>query len=126
MATSDPLTAQVIRVTRPDTVHLRVACPQLQSQVSMYMRIHGCDCDDAARQAVCDWVEVHADHCRLRLDTAEWLRDEYGRVLGDLCDLQSGESLSAYLVENGVATPRPNHWVETLTTLMHSQEPEEC
>jgi hypothetical protein len=126
MAEAEPVTAQVVRVTRPDTIHLRAMCPTLQSMISCHMTIHGCVCEEGAQQAICDWVEVHADHGRINLSTVGWMRDEYGRILGDLCDMQSGECLSSYLLEQKVASPRPHHYMETLLALMHSKEPEEC
>jgi hypothetical protein len=98
----------------------------LQAMTTCYMTVHGCVCEEAAQQAICDWVEVHADHGRLSLTTVSWLRDEYGRVLGDLADLQSGEVLSQYLIDQKAATPRPHHYMETLLSLMQAKEPEEC
>ncbi len=126
MESSEPITAQVIRVTRKDTVQLRVMNPQLQSMVATYMAVEGVWCDEHADSAIVDWVEIHADHGRLQLVTFGWVRDEYGRLLGDLCDLQTGECLSDYLVEQKVATPRPHHYMETMMNLMQGKEPEEC
>jgi hypothetical protein len=90
------------------------------------MAVEGVWCDEHADSAIVDWVEIHADHGRLQLVTFGWVRDEYGRLLGDLCDLQTGECLSDYLVEQKVATPRPHHYMETMMNLMQGKEPEEC
>lgn len=116
--------ATVIRVTRPDTVLIRVTCPYIQSVVSMYMVLEGIRPKPEARAAIIDWVEVHADAERLRLVSGPWVRDEYGRLLGDLADLQSGELLTSYLLDLGLAEPWEYHAVDVLESLIRGEEPD--
>jgi hypothetical protein len=124
MVSAEPMTCQVIRVTRPDTCLIRTYCPAVQSQVHVYLVLEGVECEPEARQEIIDWVEVHADAERLRLVTWEWFRDQYGRVLGDLADLQTGETLTAWLLERKVAEPRPDHYLDILRNLVAGEEPE--
>jgi hypothetical protein len=116
--------AQVIRVLRPDTYLIRAACPLIQSQVSMYMTPCGIECNPGCEPEVIDWVELHADAERVGLETAEYLRDEFGRLLADLTDLRTGESLTSYLLSRGVAKERPSHVREVMECLMVAKEPE--
>lgn len=116
--------AQVIRVTRPDTLLVRTTCPQLQSRVSMYVVLEGVRPRPEARGHIIDWVEIHADADRLRLVSVDWLRDDYGRLLGDLADIQSGELLTDYLLSVGVAEPYEHHVTDVWESLLRSQEPE--
>lgn len=116
--------AQVIRVPRYDTLLIRTHCPLIQASISVYMTPANVWCDDGADSAIIDWVELHADHGRLRLETYEWLRDEHGKLLADLVDLQSGETLTGYLLEQGVAKPRPHHVMDVMYQLMAAKEPE--
>lgn len=60
----------------------------------------------------------------MRLVT-DWLRDPYGRVLADLADIQSGESLSGYLLQQGCAQKWDNHYIDTFRELMTAEEPNE-
>jgi len=126
MEDQEPLTASVIRVTRKDTALIRVLSPLLQSMVSTYLTVEGVWCDDGADDAIIDWVELHSDYGRLGLRTFGWVRDEWGRLLGDLADLQTGELLSDYLIEQKVASARPHHYMETMLNLAHAKEPDEC
>lgn len=116
--------AQVIRVPRHDTLMIRTHCPLIQAQVTTYMTPAGVWCDDGCEAAIIDWVELHADAGRLRLETYEWLRDEHGKLLADLVDIQSGETLTHYLIEQGVAKARPHHVVDVMYSMMHAREPE--
>lgn len=116
--------AQVIRVTRGDTLLIRTACPQLQGKVSMYMVLEGIRQKPETRAAVLDWVEVHSDAERLKLVSIDWVRDEYGRLLGDLADLQTGELLTDWLIETGAAEKYEHHYLDVMENLLRSQEPE--
>lgn len=125
MVTQEPLTARVIRVTRPDTLMVRTNVESLPAQLTLYCVLAGVKCRRAAKQRIIDWVEIHADHGRLRLVT-DWLRDPYGRALVDLADLQSGETLTGWLVEQQVASPWDTHYLDTFRELMTSDEPDSC
>lgn len=116
--------AQVIRVLRKDTILIRTVCPLIQSQVSVYMTPACVWCDEGCEDATIDWVELHADAGRLRLHTYDWLRDDHGKLLADLADLQTGECLTDYLVERGVAKPRPHHVLDVMHQMMAAKEPE--
>jgi hypothetical protein len=120
------LTCQVIRVTRPDTILIRTYSPPMQANVHVHLVLEGVRCKPAAKQEILDWVEIHADAERLRLVTWEWFRDSYGRVLGDLADLQTGEPLTQWLIDRGVAKPRPDHYLEVLRNMVASEEPDAC
>lgn len=124
MVIPEPLTAQVIRVTRPDTLMVRTHVPQLQSQATVFCVIAGVSCEPTAREHIIDWVEAHQDFGRIRLVT-DWLRDSHGRVLADMADLQSGESLSQYLVTHGAAKPYDTHYLDTFRELMSAEEPDD-
>jgi hypothetical protein len=116
------VTVQVIRVTRPDTLLLRTDVPELQGRCSIYGVLGEVRCRRSARQEIVDWVEAHADFGRLGMLTWNWCRDPYGRLLCDLADLQSGETLTGYLIDRGVAAPRPSHYVDCLAEMMTAQE----
>lgn len=116
--------ATVVRVPRHDTVMIRCVCPMLQSQITTHMTPAGVWCDDGAEDAIIDWVECHSDAERLRLVPMDWMRDAYGRLVADLADLQSGERLSTYLIDAGVAKPRPHHTLDVLHEMMNAKEPE--
>ncbi len=120
----DSSSVRVIRVTRPDTILIRATSALLQSMVSTYMVIEGVTCKPEAVDSIIDWVEVHADAERLHLVAFDWVRDEYGRLLGDLAEIQTGERLSAYLIEQGVAAANPNHYMDVIYTLFSGKEPE--
>lgn len=122
----EAMTCQVIRVTRPDTILIRTYCPQVMASVHVYLVLEGVACKPEAKQEILDWVEVHADAERLRLITWEWFRDSYGRLLGDLADLQSGETLTQWLLDRHVAESRPDHYLEILRTMVASEEPDQC
>jgi len=70
-----------------------------------------------------DWIELHADNGKLLLDSQEWWRDSYGRLLTDLLDMQTKESMCDYLVDKGFCKYNPNHVYDCLSVLLNSQEP---
>ena len=86
--------AIVVRVTRPDTIMIRSSVPQLQSMITHYLVLEGVNCNDEAKAAIVDWCEVHQEGGRFRLLNADWFRDSFGRLLGDLQDLSTGETLT--------------------------------
>jgi hypothetical protein len=112
----------VIRATRCDTVHVRLMVPAIQSMVAARVVLEGVICQPEAREAIDDWVEIHGNEDRLRLITADFFRDSYGRILGDLQDLDSGEMLTDYLIDIGVAESRPNHYIDLLREMMTGGE----
>lgn len=118
------MTCSVIRVTRPDTVLVRVYCPPLHGSAHVHLVLEGIACEPEAKQEAVDWIEIHADAERLNMITWEWFRDSYGRVLGDLADLQTGETLTAWLLERKVAESRPDHYLEILRELVEGEGPE--
>jgi hypothetical protein len=81
---------------------------------------------DDAKEHIIDWCELHADAERLKLVTYDHMRDEYGRLMGDLADIQSGETLTSYLLSVGVAKSRPHHILEMLGVLLSSSEVEDA
>lgn len=124
MESAEALNCQVIRVTRPDTLMVRIHVPQTQTQATAYVVLAGVTCDDAARGTIVDWVETHADFGRLNLVT-DWFRDSYGRVLADLSDIQTGETLSSYVVQQGAAKKYDTHYVDVFRELMEAGEPDD-
>lgn len=126
MVGKEALTCQVIRVTRPDTVLIRTYCPQLQGNAHVHLVLEGVKCGRRSTAEIIDWVDIHADAGRLKLITWEWFRDEYGRVLGDLVDLQTGEPLTQWLIDRKVAKPRPDHYLEVLRNMVNCEEPDAC
>lgn len=126
MVIAEPMTATVIRVLRPDTLLIRTMVPQVQSALSMYGVLMGTrDHLDACKSAIVDWVEIHQDHGRLELLTCDWLRDSCGRVLIDLLDLQSKESLVDYLIEHQFCALDGGHVTDVVRDMLLSQEPED-
>jgi hypothetical protein len=120
----EPHTCAVIRVTRSDTMLIRTFLPQVQASVNTTMVLCGVRPTTDTRQAIIDWVEVHADFERLRLLTPDWTRDSYGRLLADLGDLHSGELLTDYLRESKACEDYPQHYFDTLTDMMTAPEPQ--
>lgn len=118
--------AEVVRVLRYDTLQIRTVIPQVQSRLTVYMTPCGVWCYDECKSHMCDWCELHADAGRLKLVNYDWLRDDYGRLLGDLADIQSGELLTDYLVSVNAAKPRPHHYCDVLYALLGSAEVDEC
>ena len=126
MVIEEPLIARVIRVTRPETLLIRTVIPHIQAQVSLYgvlmgTRHHTPEC----QQAIVDWVEVHADAQRLQLVHCDWIRDSHGRLLIDLLDLQSRESLVGYLIDNHFCEEDGGHIINCIQEMISSKEPED-
>lgn len=126
MARQEPLTCIVVRVTRPDTLLIRCYCPQVQSMINTYLVLEGVTCEPEAKAEILDWCELHADAERLRLMTWDWFRDNYGRVLGDLADIQTGETLTQHLLDAKVAEPRPDHYLDILRSIAEAEGPDSC
>ena len=116
--------AQVIRVTRGDTVLVRCTAPQLASMVAVYVVLCGVKCKKSAKSAIVDWVEIHADADRLHLVSYDWVRDQYGRLLADLADITTGERLTDYLIDGGVAEEYPHHYADVIEAMIRAEEPE--
>ncbi len=125
MESSDPLSCQVIRVTRPNTLLIRVMNPALQSAITTYLVLHGVRCDKSASAEIIDWLEIHGDFQRFSLRVCDWVRDSFGRVLGDLFDRRTGECLTEYLLQRGVAAVRDRHLESVMIDLLNSPEPDE-
>lgn len=125
MDETNALSCQVIRVTRPNTLLIRVMNPALQSMVSTYLVLHGVRCQPLAAREIIDWLEIHGDFQRFRLRVCDWVRDSFGRLLGDICDRRSGECLTDYLLQRGVATVRERHLEKVMIDLLNAQEPED-
>lgn len=119
-----PAVAKVIRVTLPDTLVVRTPVKELQSYATVHLALFGVECAAEAKGKIVDWVELHSDTGRLFMLTVEWLRDGYGRLVGDLADMQTGETLTGWLIAQGVAKPRPSHFAEILDAGIESEEPE--
>lgn len=105
---------------------MRTTLPAVSASVCIYAtpigtKNHRPEC----KQAIVDWIEVHADHDRVLLDSHEWWRDSYGRLLIDLLDIQSRESLCDYLIDNDFCDEHPDHVLDCLTTMLASREPED-
>ena len=113
-------TCTVVRATRDDTVLVRTYCPQILSSVSIYLVLEGVRGLPGARSAIEDWSDLHSENERLKLVVWQWFRDQCGRVLGDLADITTGERLTDYLKEQGLAEDRPEHYLEIL------REDEQC
>ena len=123
MENTQAMTCTVIRVMRPDTLLLRVPCPQIMGRVSMYCTLMGVsNCSDGCRQAVVDWCELQQDGGRLLFLTADWLRDSCGRLLVDLFDAQSKECLTDHLIDYGFCDENNNHIIDCVREMIDSQE----
>jgi hypothetical protein len=81
--------------------------------------------EPTALRHIIDWVELHADCDQLRLLTADWARDSYGRLLADLADPKSGETLTDYLREQKCVEEWPSHWMDTLVEILTAECPNE-
>jgi len=121
MRTDTDYTCQVIRVTAPDTVMVRVTVAPMQGSTTIYVRLLGVNCTDEAMRGIVDWVELHSDS--IELYVLDWLRDPYGRVLGDLSNGE--QAITEYLRANGYADEKANHYEEVVSQLLKSEEPEE-
>lgn len=121
MPTDTDYECKIIRVTAPDTVMVRLTVPPLMGNTTLYVRLLGIECHDGAREHIKDWVELH--HGSIELLVLDWLRDPYGRVLGDLSNGEEG--VTQYLTRIGAADPYPDHHTEVMAALLASEEPEE-
>lgn len=124
MELKEPI-ATVVRVTRPDTLIVRIMVPQLQSMVSTYLVLEGVECGPEAKSAINEWVEHHSngEWCKL-IAARDYFRDSYGRLLGDLADMRTGEVLTDYLIDVGVADARPQHFLDLVREMLTSEGPE--
>ncbi len=123
MENPEPMMCSVVRVMGPDTLLLRVACPQIMGRVSIYCTLMGCsEFSSECKQAVVDWCELHQDGGRLLFLTADWLRDSHGRLLVDLMDIQSKECLTEHLIEYSYCDENTNHIIDCVRDMMDSQE----
>lgn len=117
--------ATVIRVTRPDTLLIRMMVPQVQSMIATHLLLEGVDVCPEAQGAIKDWLALHADGERCRLISGgRFFRDTFGRLLGDLADIRTGEVLTDYLIDTGVAEARPNHFMDLVTEMLIPEGPE--
>jgi hypothetical protein len=116
--------ATYVRTCRPDTVHIRLLVPQIQSFVATRLLLDGVDCTPEAKEEIEEWCEAHADADRLRLITPDFFRDTYGRLLGDLADPKTGECLTDYLIDIGVAQAKPQHYLELVREMLTPGGPE--
>lgn len=114
----------VSRVTRNDTLFVRMYCPLSRAKTEIAVTPAGVWCLHNATDHIVDWCEIHADSDRLKLVPCDFFRDEYGRLVADLADPQSGETLTSYLLSLGVAKERPHHLLEVMGTYMSSREPD--
>lgn len=118
------MTCRVIRVTRPNTLLIRAMIPALQSECSLYMVLAGILAKRLAARDIVDWLELHENQ-RFRLVIYDWWRDSFGRLLGDLADIRTGETLTSFLVQRGVAKERPDHLNDVLIDLINGLEADE-
>lgn len=116
----------VLRVLGKDTLQMRAWCPLTQGRLTIYATPCGISCEPEARTHIVDWCEVHSDAERLKMVTYDFIRDEYGRMLVDLCDIHSGEALTSYLLSVGAATERPRHILDTLGHMLSAGEVEDA
>lgn len=121
MPTDTDYECRIIRVTAPDTVMVRLTVPPLMGNTTLYVRLLGVECSDGATEHIKDWVELH--HGSIELLVLDWLRDPYGRVLGELSNGEEG--VTQYLTRIGAAEPYPNHHAEVMAALLNAEEPEE-
>lgn len=119
------VTCEVIRVTRPNTLLVRTMVPPIQSYATTYVVLAGVKCSKSAAREVVDWLEIHSDAGRFELMVFDWMRDSYGRLLANICDRKTGETLTSYLIQRGVAKERANHLEEVMAEMLQSLEPED-
>ena len=125
MEESEALTCSVTRVTRPNTLAIRLMVPALQSNCTTHLVLEGVTCKSDAVKDIVDWLEIHADFGRYELRVFNWLRDSFGRLMGNIIDRRTGETLSSYLIQRGSAKERPRHIEEVMIDLLQGQEPDE-
>lgn len=111
--------ATFVRAARADTALIRVFVPHIQSMITTPLLLEGVDCLPEARCEIEDWCEAHADADRLRLiANRDFFRDSYGRLLGDLADPVTGEVLTDHLIDLGLASAKPNHYLDLIREMM--------
>lgn len=110
----------VLRITRDDTIQVREWCPACGQVNSCYIVLAEVWCDNAQGH-IRDWVEVHEGAIELKI--FDYLRDEYGRLLADLYDRETGQTLTQYLIEVGAARPRPHHVAQVFDQIVRNMEP---
>jgi len=118
--------AFVVRVTRPNTILLRVFLYGTEKSETHYVVLSGVKVKK--KQAVgniIDWCELHSCAGKHGLAVKGWIRDSFGRLIGDLYDLQTGETLSEFLLLRGDAVKWPSQVQEAMDDLLFSQEPED-
>ena len=116
----------VSRVTRSDTLMCKAYCQLARSRQEIAVTVAGVWCHHDAMQHIVDWCEIHADAERLKLIPCDYIRDDYGRLVADLADIQTGETLSAYILSVGAGKPRPHHMLEVMGAYMSSMEPNDA
>lgn len=117
------MTCEVRRVTRPDTVIVRTWLPMIQARAEIPVLLEGVKCKPECQQMIIDWVEIHQNFGHLKLMTLDFFRDNYGRMLGDLADLDTGETLTGWLLEQGAAEDYPSHYMDVMTDRLTAEEP---
>lgn len=106
----------VLRILDADTL----ACDAdlgCDVSVRLTIRLAGLDCPERntpegvqARNETTIWVAEHADALRrLGLRTTKDRREKFGRYLGELYDLGTGDSLNDHLLSVGAALPYDGH-----------------
>lgn len=111
-------------MTRPNTLLIRTLAEVSQSYTSTYLVLAGVSCAPAAVADVIDWLELHDDFGRYDLIVFDWIRDSFGRLLGNLSDKRTGETLTAYLLQRGTAREKKNHLDDVMRDLLSAEEPE--
>jgi hypothetical protein len=124
MEESNSLACEVIRVTRPNTLLIRTLVAPIQSYATTYAVLAGVRCRPQAVREIIDWLEIHADFGRFELMVFDWMRDSYGRLLANICDRRTGDTLTAYLLQREAAIERGNHLESVMADLLNAQEPE--
>lgn len=119
------LNCEVIRVTRPNTLLIRAMSEIMQSYASTYLCLAGVRCKRKATKDIIDWLEIHGDFGRYELLVFDWMRDTYGRLLGNVIDRRTGEALTTYLVQRGSAVERPGHLEDVMRDILSAPEPDE-
>lgn len=123
MERTEPI-ATFVRVCRPDTLMVRLLVPQIQSMVTTRLLLEGVECQPEAVDEIDKWCDLHGNGDQFRLVTPDFFRDSYGRMLGDLQDMDSGEMLTDHLLDAGVANAKPNHYLDLLREMLASGGPE--
>lgn len=124
MEEPNSLACEVIRVTRPNTLIIRTLVAPIQSYATTYAVLAGVRCRPSATREIIDWLEIHSDFGRFELMVFDWMRDSFGRLLANICDRRTGDTLTAYLLQREVAVPRGDHLESVMADLLNAQEPE--